>query len=72
MKNRISALRGSNGEFLLNGHYQVSVFRQQIAIFDTVLDYSGSDHAVERINGTGKLIIHTFQFLYSNFRAASN
>lgn len=43
------------GEFLLNGHYQVSVFRQQLSILDVVLEYSGSDHAVERINGTGPL-----------------
>jgi hypothetical protein len=49
------ALRTSTGEFLLNGQYQVSVFRQQIPIQDTVLEYSGSDHSVERINGTGPL-----------------
>jgi thrombospondin motif-containing protein 9 len=33
----------------------VSVFRQQIPILDTVLEYSGSDHALERINGTGPI-----------------
>uniref|UniRef100_A0A7E4W1Q7 Peptidase M12B domain-containing protein n=1 Tax=Panagrellus redivivus TaxID=6233 RepID=A0A7E4W1Q7_PANRE len=49
------ALRASNGEFLLNGQYQVSVFRQQISVQDTVLEYSGSDHSVERINGTGPI-----------------
>lgn len=49
------ALRTSTGEFLLNGQYQVSVFRQQIPIQDTVLEYSGSDHSIERINGTGPL-----------------
>lgn len=47
------ALRGANGEFLLNGHFQVSVFRQQIPVFDSVLEYSGSDNVIERINGTG-------------------
>uniref|UniRef100_A0A915DWN5 Peptidase M12B domain-containing protein n=1 Tax=Ditylenchus dipsaci TaxID=166011 RepID=A0A915DWN5_9BILA len=36
------ALRSGNGEFILNGHYQV-------------LEYSGSDHIVERINGSGPL-----------------
>lgn len=51
----VVALRNANGEFLLNGHYQVSVFRQQISIQDTVLEYSGSDHVVERINGTGPI-----------------
>ncbi|KAI6185117.1 BMA-GON-1, isoform e [Aphelenchoides fujianensis] len=49
------ALRTSTGEFLLNGQYQVSVFRQQIPILDTVLEYSGSDHTVERINGSGPI-----------------
>ncbi|KAL3982766.1 Thrombospondin type 1 domain family protein [Acanthocheilonema viteae] len=49
------ALRNANGEFLLNGHYQVSVFRQQISIQDAVLEYSGSDHVIERINGTGPI-----------------
>lgn len=49
------ALRSANGDFLLNGHYQVSVFRQQISLQDTVLEYSGSDYVVERINGTGPI-----------------
>lgn len=49
------SLRAANGEFLLNGHFQVSVFRQQIPILDGVLDYSGSDNIVERINGTGPI-----------------
>ncbi|VDM29929.1 unnamed protein product [Toxocara canis] len=51
----LSALRSANGEFLLNGHYQVSVFRQLISVQDTVLEYSGSDNVIERINGTGPL-----------------
>lgn len=33
----------------------MSVFRQQVSILDTVLEYSGSDTAVERINGTGPI-----------------
>uniref|UniRef100_A0A914I8S7 Caspase family p10 domain-containing protein n=1 Tax=Globodera rostochiensis TaxID=31243 RepID=A0A914I8S7_GLORO len=37
------ALRTFTGEFLLNGQYQVPLFRQQIPILDTVLEYSGSD-----------------------------
>jgi hypothetical protein len=32
------ALRLANGEWLLNGQYQVSVFRQQIPILDAVLE----------------------------------
>lgn len=39
----------------MNGQYQVSVFRQQIPILDTALEYSGSDHVIERINGTGPI-----------------
>ncbi|CAI4221397.1 unnamed protein product [Auanema sp. JU1783] len=49
------SLRAANGEFLLNGHFQVSVFRQHIPIQDVVLEYSGSDNVVERINGTGPI-----------------
>uniref|UniRef100_A0A8R1HW91 Peptidase M12B domain-containing protein n=1 Tax=Caenorhabditis japonica TaxID=281687 RepID=A0A8R1HW91_CAEJA len=49
------SLRGANGEYLLNGHFQVSLAKQQIAYMDTVLEYSGSDAIVERINGTGPI-----------------
>ncbi|CEF59256.1 A disintegrin and metalloproteinase with thrombospondin motifs 9 [Strongyloides ratti] len=49
------ALRSENGEFLLNGHYQVSVFRKLVHINDVILEYSGSDKVVERINGTGPI-----------------
>uniref|UniRef100_A0A914WW81 Peptidase M12B domain-containing protein n=1 Tax=Plectus sambesii TaxID=2011161 RepID=A0A914WW81_9BILA len=49
------ALRNANGDFILNGHYQVSVFRQQIQVLDAVLEYSGSDHVIERINATGPI-----------------
>ena len=49
------SLRAANGEFLLNGHFQVSLARQQIAFQDTVLEYSGSDAIIERINGTGPI-----------------
>ncbi|KAI3407301.1 hypothetical protein GPALN_003288 [Globodera pallida] len=37
------ALRTFTGEFLLNGQYQVSVFRQQIPILDTVLECGQPD-----------------------------
>ncbi|KAL7079607.1 hypothetical protein ACQ4LE_001262 [Meloidogyne hapla] len=49
------ALRMPNGDWLLNGQLQVSVFPQQIQILDTVLEYSGSNTTQERINGTGPL-----------------
>ena len=49
------ALCTSTGEFLLNGAYQVSAFRQQIPVQDAVLEYTGGDHTVERINGSGPI-----------------
>ncbi|PIO54649.1 ADAM-TS Spacer 1, partial [Teladorsagia circumcincta] len=58
-------LRAANGEFLLNGHYQVSVFRQQIPIQDVILEYSGSDNVVERINGTGPIRIDIYVHVLS-------
>ncbi|VDM51778.1 unnamed protein product [Angiostrongylus costaricensis] len=59
------SLRAANGEFLLNGHYQVSVFRQQIPIQDVILEYSGSDNVVERINGTGPIRIDIYVHVLS-------
>lgn len=53
------------GEFLLNGHYQVSVFWQQISILDVVLEYSGSDQSVERINSTSPLKSDIFIYVLS-------
>ncbi|KAF8376545.1 gon-1, partial [Pristionchus pacificus] len=49
------ALRSSDGTFLLNGNFQVSMYRMQITMQDTIIEYSGSDHAVERINATGPI-----------------
>jgi hypothetical protein len=59
------ALRNANGQFLLNGHYQVSVFRQQIDVLDTVLEYSGSEHIIERINGTGPIRMDIYLHILS-------
>ncbi|VDK44900.1 unnamed protein product [Anisakis simplex] len=59
------ALRTANGEFLLNGHYQVSVFKQHISVQDTVLEYSGSDNVIERINGTGPIRMDIFLHVLS-------
>jgi hypothetical protein len=49
----------------LNGHYQVSVFHQQIPVLDSVLEYSGSDQITERINGTGPLRSDVYVHLLS-------
>lgn len=54
------ALLNSKGEFILNGHFQVTVFRQQIRVRGAVLEYSGSDTAVERINTSKPLLEDLF------------
>ncbi len=50
-----AALRSADGTFLLNGHYQVSVYRMQMPVQDVIIEYSGSAHVVERINATGPI-----------------
>ena len=50
---------------MLNGHYQVSVFRQQIPVIGAVLDYSGSDTAVERINSSGPIGVDIYLHVLS-------
>ncbi|GMT24056.1 hypothetical protein PFISCL1PPCAC_15353, partial [Pristionchus fissidentatus] len=49
------ALRSSDGTFLMNGNFQVSMYRMQITLQDTIIEYSGSDNPVERINATGPI-----------------
>uniref|UniRef100_A0A8C6PYT6 ADAM metallopeptidase with thrombospondin type 1 motif 9 n=1 Tax=Nothobranchius furzeri TaxID=105023 RepID=A0A8C6PYT6_NOTFU len=44
------AISNSRGEFLLNGEYVVSMFKREIKVGEAVIEYSGSDHVVERIN----------------------
>uniref|UniRef100_A0A8C6VYZ8 ADAM metallopeptidase with thrombospondin type 1 motif 9 n=1 Tax=Nothobranchius furzeri TaxID=105023 RepID=A0A8C6VYZ8_NOTFU len=46
------AISNSRGEFLLNGEYVVSMFKREIKVGEAVIEYSGSDHVVERINCT--------------------
>ncbi|XP_072571069.1 A disintegrin and metalloproteinase with thrombospondin motifs 9 isoform X2 [Paramormyrops kingsleyae] len=48
------AISNSRGEFLLNGDFVVSMFKREIKVGGAVLEYSGSDHVVERINCTDK------------------
>jgi len=50
--NKILALQNSAGEFILNGHFQVSVFHREIRVQGAILEYSGSDSVVERINSS--------------------
>ncbi|XP_077132057.1 A disintegrin and metalloproteinase with thrombospondin motifs 9 isoform X1 [Ranitomeya variabilis] len=49
------ALSNSHGEFLLNGDFVVSMFKREIKVGNAVIEYSGSDHAVERINCTDRI-----------------
>lgn len=51
----ISALSDSQGNFVLNGNFVVSRFKREINARGAVLEYSGSDHVVERINCTDRL-----------------
>ncbi|XP_075430373.1 A disintegrin and metalloproteinase with thrombospondin motifs 9 isoform X1 [Ascaphus truei] len=49
------ALSNSHGEFLLNGDFVVSMFKREIKVGSAMIEYSGSDHAVERINCTDRI-----------------
>lgn len=45
----------SNEGFILNGDYVVSMFKKEIKIGNAVIEYSGSDAPVERINSTYRI-----------------
>ncbi|KAJ1110188.1 hypothetical protein NDU88_007543 [Pleurodeles waltl] len=49
------ALSNNVGDFLLNGDFIVSMFKREIKVGNAVLEYSGSDHSVERINCTDRI-----------------
>ncbi|XP_043835694.1 A disintegrin and metalloproteinase with thrombospondin motifs 9 isoform X2 [Dromiciops gliroides] len=49
------ALSSSQGEFLLNGDFVVTMSKKEIRIGNAVIEYSGSDNAVERINSTDRI-----------------
>ncbi|KAH7974909.1 hypothetical protein HPB49_021379 [Dermacentor silvarum] len=49
------ALKSAEDEFLLNGNYTVSMFRKTLRYGGTVIEYSGSNASVERINATKPL-----------------
>lgn len=50
-----TALSTSSGEFLLNGDFVVTMSKREIRFGNTIIEYSGSDHVVERINSTDRL-----------------
>uniref|UniRef100_A0A8C6X3P0 ADAM metallopeptidase with thrombospondin type 1 motif 9 n=1 Tax=Naja naja TaxID=35670 RepID=A0A8C6X3P0_NAJNA len=45
----------SNEGFILNGDYVVSMFKKEIKIGNAIIEYSGSDTPVERINSTYRI-----------------
>uniref|UniRef100_A0A669EPM2 ADAM metallopeptidase with thrombospondin type 1 motif 20 n=1 Tax=Oreochromis niloticus TaxID=8128 RepID=A0A669EPM2_ORENI len=49
------ALSDSQSNFLLNGNFVVAMFKREINFKGTVIDYSGSDTKVERINCTDRI-----------------
>lgn len=49
------ALSSSKGEFLLNGDFVVTMSKREIRIGNAVIEYSGSDNVVERINSSGRI-----------------
>ncbi|KAI5093665.1 A disintegrin and metalloproteinase with thrombospondin motifs 9 [Silurus meridionalis] len=49
------AVANSRGEYLLNGDFVVSMFKREVKVGRAVLEYSGSDHVVERLNCTERI-----------------
>ncbi|MBN3323406.1 ATS9 metalloproteinase, partial [Atractosteus spatula] len=49
------AISNSREEYLLNGEFVVSMFKREIKVGNAVIEYTGSDNAVERINCTGRI-----------------
>jgi len=50
-----SALKDAYGNYVLNGNFIVSAFNKELHVSGSILEYSGSASAVERINGSGML-----------------
>lgn len=70
------ALSNSQGEFILNGQFQVSVFHREIRVRGSILEYSGSDSVVERINSSKPLLedlyLHVWTTSTPSFITSSN
>ncbi|KAL4640693.1 A disintegrin and metalloproteinase with thrombospondin motifs 20-like [Arapaima gigas] len=49
------ALSDSQSNFLLNGDFVVAMFKREMTFKGTIIEYSGSDIAEERINCTGRI-----------------
>lgn len=66
-----AALSDSQSNSLLNGNFVVAMFKREINFKGTIIEYSGSDTKVERINCTERieeeLILQVDRFFYSYF-----
>uniref|UniRef100_A0A8B9LLE5 ADAM metallopeptidase with thrombospondin type 1 motif, 9 n=1 Tax=Astyanax mexicanus TaxID=7994 RepID=A0A8B9LLE5_ASTMX len=49
------AVANSRGDYLLNGDFVVSMFKREIKVGNAVIEYSGSDHVIERLNCTDRI-----------------
>uniref|UniRef100_A0AAQ4R1Z0 ADAM metallopeptidase with thrombospondin type 1 motif, 9 n=1 Tax=Gasterosteus aculeatus aculeatus TaxID=481459 RepID=A0AAQ4R1Z0_GASAC len=49
------AISNNREGFLLNGEFVVSMFKREIKVGNVVIEYSGSDHVIERINCTDRI-----------------
>uniref|UniRef100_A0A3B3X953 Peptidase M12B domain-containing protein n=1 Tax=Poecilia mexicana TaxID=48701 RepID=A0A3B3X953_9TELE len=65
------ALSDGQSNFLLNGNFVVAMFKREITFKGTVIEYSGSDTKVERINCTDRIeeelvlqVLKTSEFLF--------
>ncbi|EGW14869.1 A disintegrin and metalloproteinase with thrombospondin motifs 20 [Cricetulus griseus] len=50
-----SSLSDTQGNFLLNGNFVVSMAKKEINIQGAIFEYSGSNNSIERINSTDRL-----------------
>uniref|UniRef100_A0A3B3QM05 ADAM metallopeptidase with thrombospondin type 1 motif 20 n=1 Tax=Paramormyrops kingsleyae TaxID=1676925 RepID=A0A3B3QM05_9TELE len=49
------ALSDSQSNFILNGNFVVAMFKREVTVKGAVIEYSGSDAVVERINCTDRI-----------------
>ncbi|XP_071810508.1 A disintegrin and metalloproteinase with thrombospondin motifs 9-like isoform X3 [Asterias amurensis] len=59
------AIRGSNGDYLLNGHFVVSMFQREVKIGNIMLEYSGSNNSIEKITCHEKITFNITIYVLS-------
>lgn len=62
-----SALMNSQREYILNGNFVVSLFRKEVRVKGSILEYSGSDTVDETITGS-KMIMEDL-YLHVSFES---